>query len=106
MTAMQHTHNLWAAFLLMVAALVIVSGYTSINVVVKSELFPARSAGAWNRIAVRAHGSRLRRHRRLCRLLVQEHRPPILVSVVCHGLHSGVASRLHIHARNPVFITI
>jgi MFS transporter, MHS family, alpha-ketoglutarate permease len=41
MTAMQHTHNLWAAFLLMVAALVIVSGYTSINVVVKSELFPA-----------------------------------------------------------------
>jgi MHS family alpha-ketoglutarate permease-like MFS transporter len=41
MTAMQHTRNLWAAFLLMVAALVIVSGYTSINVVVKSELFPA-----------------------------------------------------------------
>ena len=106
MTAMQHTHSLRAAFLLMVAALVIVSGYTSINVVVKSELFPAESAGAWNRIAIRTDGSHLRRHRRLCRLLVQEHRPPILVSVVRHDLHSGVASGLLIHARNPVFLAI
>jgi len=41
LTALQHTRDALTAFLLMVAALVIVSGYTSINVVVKSELFPA-----------------------------------------------------------------
>lgn len=32
----------WKIFLLMLAALVIVSGYTSINAIVKAELFPAR----------------------------------------------------------------
>jgi MHS family alpha-ketoglutarate permease-like MFS transporter len=41
LTAMSETHNPWTAFLLNVAALVIVSGYTSINAVVKAELFPA-----------------------------------------------------------------
>lgn len=41
MTALQQTRDEWTAFLLIVAALVIVSGYASINVVVKSELFPA-----------------------------------------------------------------
>ena len=41
MTAISHTHNAWMAFFLIVAALVIVSGYTSINAVVKAELFPA-----------------------------------------------------------------
>ena len=41
MTAISHTHNAWTAFFLIVAALVIVSGYTSINAVVKAELFPA-----------------------------------------------------------------
>jgi MFS transporter, MHS family, alpha-ketoglutarate permease len=42
MSAMQHAQNGWTAFLLLVAALAIVSGYTSINVIVKSELFPAQ----------------------------------------------------------------
>lgn len=41
MTAISHTHDAWTAFFLIVAALVIVSGYTSINAVVKAELFPA-----------------------------------------------------------------
>ncbi|HEY3539983.1 MAG TPA: MFS transporter [Trinickia sp.] len=41
MTAISHTHSAWTAFFLIVAALVIVSGYTSINAVVKAELFPA-----------------------------------------------------------------
>jgi MHS family alpha-ketoglutarate permease-like MFS transporter len=35
------TRNAWAAFGLVMAGLVIVSGYTSINAVVKAELFPA-----------------------------------------------------------------
>ncbi|CAM3309999.1 MFS transporter [Asticcacaulis taihuensis] len=41
MTALSHVQSFWAAFGLVMAALLIVSGYTSINAVVKAELFPA-----------------------------------------------------------------
>lgn len=41
LTALSHTTSQWQAFLLLMAALIIVSGYTSINAVVKAELFPA-----------------------------------------------------------------
>lgn len=41
LTALGNTHSLWMAFFLLMAALIIVSGYTSINAVVKAELFPA-----------------------------------------------------------------
>lgn len=41
LTVLSHTTSLSIAFLLLMAALVIVSGYTSINAVVKAELFPA-----------------------------------------------------------------
>jgi MHS family alpha-ketoglutarate permease-like MFS transporter len=41
LTGISHTHDPLTAFLLIMAALVIVSGYTSINAVVKAELFPA-----------------------------------------------------------------
>jgi MHS family alpha-ketoglutarate permease-like MFS transporter len=40
LTAMTQTHDAWTAFFLLMAALVIVSGYTSVNSVVKTELFP------------------------------------------------------------------
>ncbi|MEO5593395.1 MAG: MFS transporter [Chitinophagaceae bacterium] len=40
LTTLSHTHNMWAAFFLLMAALIIVSGYTSINAVVKAEIFP------------------------------------------------------------------
>jgi MFS transporter, MHS family, alpha-ketoglutarate permease len=36
-----HTHQVGAAFALVMAALVMVTGYTSINAIVKAELFPA-----------------------------------------------------------------
>ena len=36
-----HSTNIWVAFTLILIALIIVSGYTSINAVVKAELFPA-----------------------------------------------------------------
>lgn len=39
--ALSQTSSSWVAFLLIIAALVIVSGYTSINAIVKAELFPA-----------------------------------------------------------------
>jgi MHS family alpha-ketoglutarate permease-like MFS transporter len=40
LTALSQTTNLWTAFGLIMIALFIVSGYTSINAVVKAELFP------------------------------------------------------------------
>ncbi|MHA6914650.1 MFS transporter [Ralstonia pseudosolanacearum] len=40
MTGISQTSSPWTAFFLIMAALVIVSGYTSINAVVKAELFP------------------------------------------------------------------
>ena len=42
MTMLSNTKDQWIIFLLMMFALVIVSGYTSINAVVKAELFPAK----------------------------------------------------------------
>ena len=41
LTMISHTHSEWSAFFLILFALVIVSGYTSICAVVKAELFPA-----------------------------------------------------------------
>lgn len=41
LTAISHTITEWSAFFLILAALIIISGYTSINAVVKAELFPA-----------------------------------------------------------------
>jgi MFS transporter, MHS family, alpha-ketoglutarate permease len=41
MTALSGTKDVWVAFALIMSALVIISGYTSINAVVKAELFPA-----------------------------------------------------------------
>lgn len=41
MTAIGQVQSMWSIFLLMMASLVIVSGYTSINAIVKAELFPA-----------------------------------------------------------------
>lgn len=40
LTTLSHTTEMWPAFGLLMAALIIVSGYTSINAVVKAELFP------------------------------------------------------------------
>jgi MHS family alpha-ketoglutarate permease-like MFS transporter len=40
LTEMIHVSELWKLFLFMMLALIIVSGYTSINAVVKAELFP------------------------------------------------------------------
>ncbi|MEP6749990.1 MAG: MFS transporter, partial [Bacteroidota bacterium] len=37
---LSHTSNMWTAFALLMVALIIVSGYTSINAVVKAEMFP------------------------------------------------------------------
>lgn len=41
LTALSNTTSMWGAFSLIMTALIIVSGYTSINAVVKAELFPS-----------------------------------------------------------------
>lgn len=41
LTALSHTQSVWVSFFLLMAGLIIVSGYTSINAIVKAELFPA-----------------------------------------------------------------
>lgn len=41
LNALSTTHSMWGAFFLIMSALIIVSGYTSINAVVKAELFPS-----------------------------------------------------------------
>lgn len=41
MNALSNTRDFWTAFALIMCALIIVSGYTAINAVVKAELFPA-----------------------------------------------------------------
>lgn len=41
LTILSHTTSQWQAFFLLMVALIIVSGYTSINAIVKAELFPA-----------------------------------------------------------------
>lgn len=40
LSALKDVHTVWEAFFLIMAALIVVSGYTSINAVVKAELFP------------------------------------------------------------------
>jgi MHS family alpha-ketoglutarate permease-like MFS transporter len=40
LSALQNTKDAWTAFFLIMTALVVVSGYTAINAVVKAELFP------------------------------------------------------------------
>ena len=40
LTILSYTTTVWMAFLLLVVAVIIVSGYTSINAIVKAELFP------------------------------------------------------------------
>jgi MHS family alpha-ketoglutarate permease-like MFS transporter len=42
LTTLSHTTTRWGAFILLMAALIIVSGYTSVNAIVKAELFPAQ----------------------------------------------------------------
>ncbi len=42
LTAISKTTTEWGAFFLILTALIIISGYTSINAVVKAELFPAK----------------------------------------------------------------
>ena len=100
LTALQNATDPWTAFFLIMGALVIVSGYTAINAVVKAELFPttvramgvgfpyaitvALFGGTAEYVALYPQGDRLR-----ARLLL-----------VCHGVHIRIADGLRTDARH------
>lgn len=91
----------WGAFFLIMAALVIVSGYTSINAVVKAELFPHRDPRPGRRPAVCPDRVDLRRHRRIRCLVVQERRPGERLLLVRHRLYRLLAAGLCVHEGHP-----
>ena len=84
LNALQATRSALVAFLLIAAAWLIVAGYTSINAVVKAELFPDQGSRHRRRPALRDHGVDLRRHRRVDRAVVQVDRPRDVVLLLPH----------------------
>ena len=97
---LEHTHSVVTAFALVMASLIIVTGYTSINAIIKAEMFPADIRALGRRAAVRDRQRDLRRHRRICRALPQEHRPRALVLHLYLGPRGAVADRLRPDARD------
>lgn len=85
------------AFALIMLALLIVSGYTAINAVVKAELFPVeiRALGVG---CLCPDGVAVWRHRRVRGALAQEHRAGTGLLLVCHGLHRGFPAGVPVHA--------
>ena len=73
-----------ARSLLIAAAWLIVAGYTSINAVVKAELFPDQSSSHWRRSALCDHDVDIRRPRRVHRVVVQVDRPRGVVLLLPH----------------------
>ena len=99
-TALEGTRDALTAFALCMAALVIVTGYTSINAVIKAEMFPADIARARRRFAVRARQCGVRGKRRICRALSQEYRARALVLYLHQRARRDEPDRLRAHARN------
>ena len=81
-TALETTTSPWAAFGLVMASLVIVTGYTSINAVVKAELFPSHiPRSGWRALRARQHD--LWRDRGICRSMAQGRGPRAVVLLLC-----------------------
>ena len=99
LTALQNATDPWTAFFLIMGALVIVSGYTAINAVVKAELFPtsvrAMGVGFPYAITVALFGGTAE----YVALYLKEHRLRARLLLVCHGMHFRLAGRLRADAR-------
>jgi MHS family alpha-ketoglutarate permease-like MFS transporter len=74
LTTLKETKSPFVAFLLICAAWIFVAGYTSINAIVKAELFPTNVPRARRRPALCDHGIGVRRHCARGRALFQEPR--------------------------------
>ena len=70
MNTLGNTRDMWVACALIMGALIIVSGYTSINAVVKAELFPAEVRRPGCGPSVRRCRIHIRRNCRIHRLVV------------------------------------
>jgi len=73
MTALAHTKDFWVAFALIMFALVVVSGYTSINAVCKSRAFSRRRAGFGRWFSLRHRRFTFRRHAEYIALSFKDH---------------------------------
>ena len=88
------------AFLLIAGAWLIVAGYTSINAVVKAELFPTKVRATGVGLPYARDRVDLRRHGRVDRAVVQVDRPRDVVLLLPHRRDRDVARRLRDHARH------
>ncbi len=71
MTALSHAKGPWEAFMFVALGWLMTAPYTSINAIVKAELFPGRLARDRRRAALCAGGVVLRRHGGIYRAMVQ-----------------------------------
>ena len=101
LTALENTKDAWTAFLLIMAALVIVSGYTAINAIVKAELFPTRvralGVGFPYAVTVALFGGTAE----YVALYLKEIGHAQVVLLVRDGVHFRLADGLCAHARHP-----
>ena len=72
LTTLKDTKSPFTAFLLICAAWIFVAGYTSINAVVKAELFPTNVRALGVGLPYAHHGIAVRRHRAGGRALFQD----------------------------------
>ncbi len=73
------------AFAIILVPLMLLSAYTSISALVKAELFPAHIR-ARRRLSLRDRQCGIRRHGRICRIVVQERARGIRLLLVCHAI--------------------
>jgi MHS family alpha-ketoglutarate permease-like MFS transporter len=97
LTLLGGTKDAWVAFALILAALIIISGYTSINAVVKAELFPANiralGVGFPYAIAVSIFGGSAE----YVALGLQNPASWPMVLLVRNGVHRLIAGAIHYH---------
>ena len=98
MTALAHTSNPLAAFGLMMVALVIVTGYTSINSIVKAELFPTKIRALGVGLPYALTVADVRWYRRDDRPRSEEGRPRVPVLLLRRRMYRRLAGHLLLHA--------
>ena len=99
LSSLQAAKTPFAAFLLIAAAWMIVAGYTSINAVVKAELFPTSIRATGVGAALCAHRFDFRRDRGFDRAVVQVDRSRDLVLLLSDRHDRDLARGLPVHAR-------
>ena len=76
---MEKTTEPIVAFLLMMVGLIIVTGYTSINAIVKAELFPTGNSRTRRRFTICTNSCDIRRNSRVHRIMAKEYRNGVTI---------------------------